>query len=150
MVPQDTVIPEALLTYMEDLKTHDLDLIGSTFAHYIRFVTPTRTIRREQILDFLAALYRGFPDWTYRHDDPVKIDEENYKVKWRQSGTHTGRIEFRGFLPVDPTHRFVRIPEHFFYYRVENNQLTEIKPDPIPGGAPAGIFQQIGVEVPPL
>ena len=55
MVPQDTVIPEALLTYMEGLKTHDLDLIGSTFADYIRFVTPVWTAGREQVLDFLGA-----------------------------------------------------------------------------------------------
>ncbi|SVC48499.1 uncharacterized protein METZ01_LOCUS301353, partial [marine metagenome] len=27
---------------------------------------------------------------------------------------------------------------------------TEILPDPIPGGAPRGIFEQIGVELPPL
>ena len=28
--------------------------------------------------------------------------------------------------------------------------LTEIHPDPIPGGAPRGIFEQIGVAQPPL
>ena len=135
---------------MEGLKTHNLDLIASTFADHIQFVTPTRTIRREQILDFLAALYRGFPDWSYDHEEPVNLGKEAFAVKWKQWGTHSGRLEFPGFLPVEPTGRFVRIPRHFFYYRVRNNQLTEIRPDPIPGGAPAGIFQQIGVEVPPL
>jgi hypothetical protein len=28
--------------------------------------------------------------------------------------------------------------------------LVQIRPDPVPGGAPRGIFQQIGVELPPL
>ena len=44
----------------------------------------------------------------------------------------------------------VTIPEHYFYYRVENEALVEIRPDPVPGGAPRGIFEQIGVTLPPL
>jgi hypothetical protein len=44
----------------------------------------------------------------------------------------------------------VRIPPHHFFYRVGEAGLTEIRPDPIPGGAPRGIFEQIGVELPPV
>ena len=148
MVPQDTVIPEALLTYMEGLKTHDIDLIGSTFADYIRFVTPVWTAGREQVLDFLGALYRAFPDWTYDHEPPEKLGDELYAVKWKQGGTHTRRLHFPGFDPVEPTQVYVRLPKHYFYYKVRNNLLTEIKPDPVPGGAPQGIFDQIGVGQP--
>jgi hypothetical protein len=44
----------------------------------------------------------------------------------------------------------VTIPEHFFFYRVRDDRLVEIRPEPVPGGAPGGILEQIGVERPPL
>ena len=61
-----------------------------------------------------------------------------------------GPIGIRGISGVDPTGRKVEIPEHDFFYRLEHGKLIEIRPDPIPGGAPRGIFEQIGVELPPL
>jgi hypothetical protein len=44
----------------------------------------------------------------------------------------------------------VQIPAHYFFYRVEGEQIVEIRPEPIPGGAPRGILEQIGIEAPPL
>ena len=97
----------------------------------------------DEILAFLAALYRGFPDWSYDHDPPVLTGDGAIGVKWRQGGTHTGALAFPGFDSYHPaTGRQVTIPEHFFYYRVDDRGLHEIRPDPIPGGAPRGIFEQ--------
>lgn len=144
------MIPKALSDYMRGLATHDVGLIGSTFADDIRFVTPAKTMAKDEILAFLAALYRGFPDWAYDHDTPVVRDDGSIGVKWRQGGTHTATLEFPGFDAYAATGKTVTIPEHYFYYRVEDDALTEIRPDPVPGGAPRGIFEQIGVELPPL
>lgn len=105
---------------------------------------------RDEILELLSARYRGFPDWTYEHDAPVMCEDGSIAVNWRQGGTHTATLEFPGFDAYPATGKSVTIPEHHFYYRVENNVLTEIRPDPIPGGAPRGIFEQIGVKLPPL
>lgn len=149
-MPEETVLPEALLDYMEGLKRHDLGLIASTFSRHIRFVTPVKIMKRAQILAFLGALYEGFPDWRYDHDEPVSLGDNRYGVQWRQGGTHSGLLEFPGFAGVAATGKSVSIPEHFFYYRVLDDLLTEIRPDPIPGGAPRGIFEQIGVKLPPL
>jgi hypothetical protein len=55
-----------------------------------------------------------------------------------------------GMAPIPPTGRAVRIPEHYFYYRVAGDRLTIIFPEPFKGGAPRGILEQIGVELPPL
>jgi hypothetical protein len=107
-------------------------------------------MQRDEILAFLGALYRAFPDWHYDNDPPFKRADAMIGVKWRQGGTHTGRIEFPGFPGVDATGRRVQIPEHHFYYLVDDEGLHEIRPDPVPGGAPRGIFEQIGVELPPL
>lgn len=143
-------LPQSLKNYMRGLSTHDVALIGSTFAPEIRFVTPAKTMVKEEILAFLTALYRGFPDWHYDHDPPVWQEDGSIGVRWRQGGTHTETLEFPGFDAYPATHRSVTIPEHFFYYRVGDQGLIEIRPDPIPGGAPRGIFEQIGVDLPPL
>ena len=143
-------IPSPLALYMEGLRSHDLSKIEGSFAGDVRFVTPTRTMESSEILSFLAALYRGFPDWTYDNDPPVLTDKGAIGVKWRQGGTHTGALAFPGFDSYPATGRKVTIPEHFFYYLVDDLGLHEIRPDPVPGGAPRGIFEQIGVEQPPL
>ncbi|HZP93640.1 MAG TPA: hypothetical protein VFB20_12275, partial [Burkholderiales bacterium] len=67
-----------------------------------------------------------------------------------QGGTHTGVFALPGLDPVAPTGRSVRIPEQYFFYKVAGGKLIEIRPDPVPGGAPRGILEQIGVELPPL
>ena len=105
---------------------------------------------REEILEFLTALYRGFPDWTYDNDPPVLCEDGRFGVKWRQGGRHTETLEFPGFEAYPATDRRVVIPGHFFFYRMDEHGLCEICPDPVPGGAPRGIFEQIGVELPPL
>ena len=143
-------IPPPLTLYMEGLRCHDLAKIKDSFAGDIQFVTPSRTMGSSEILSFLGALYRGFPDWSYEYDTPIQTDGGTIGVKWRQGGTHTETLAFPGFPAYRATGKTVRIPEHFFYYLVDDHGLREIRPDPVPGGAPRGIFEQIGVENPPL
>lgn len=142
--------PAPLLLYMDGLRTHDIAKIGNSFADGVRFVTPVRSMDREQTLGFLKALYTGFPDWRYDNDPPTLQADGSWGIKWRQSGTHSRTLALPGFPEVPATHRKVLIPEHFFYYQVDGAGLTEIRPDPVAGGAPRGIFEQIGVELPPL
>jgi hypothetical protein len=143
-------VPPALETYIAGLKAHDTGLIASALADDVRFVTPARAMGRDEILAFLGALYRAFPDWHYDHDPPLLAADGSFSVTWRQGGTHSATLAFPGFDPVPATGRTVRIPEHPFHYRVGDHGLTEIRPEPVPGGAPRGIFDQIGVELPPL
>ena len=140
----------ALAAYVAGLKAHDVAAIGASLAEEVRFVTPVNTMKKSSILEFLAALYAGFPDWHYDHDEPIRLGEGSYSILWRQSGTHTAKLDLPGFAAVPATGKKVVIPEQRFFYRVDSEGLTEIQPDPIPGGAPRGIFEQIGVEQPPL
>ena len=140
----------ALAAYVAGLKAHDVAAIGASLAEEVRFVTPVKIMDKTSILEFLAALYAGFPDWSYDYDEPVRRDEGSYSILWRQGGTHTARLAFPGFEAVSATGKAVVIPDQHFFYRVDSAGLTEIRPDPIPGGAPRGIFEQIGVEQPPL
>ena len=139
-----------LSTYVEGLKAHDICAIAKTLSEEVKFVTQAKTMDKTSILEFLAALYAGFPNWSYDHDEPVRRDEGSYSILWRQRGTHTAKLDLPGFAAVPATGKKVVIPEQRFFYRVGSEGLTEIQPDPIPGGAPRGIFEQIGVEQPPL
>ncbi|MDG2124758.1 MAG: nuclear transport factor 2 family protein [Verrucomicrobiales bacterium] len=139
-----------LTRYITGLKTHDIPLIASTLADDLRFVTPARSMTKPETLEFLTALYRAFPDWHYDHDPPTLQPDGSIAVTWRQGGSHTATLEFPGFDPVPATGKTVTIPPHPFFYHIDETHLTEIRPDPIPGGAPRGIFQQIGVKLPPL
>ncbi|MEO8038028.1 MAG: nuclear transport factor 2 family protein [Betaproteobacteria bacterium] len=142
-------IPPVFLDYVAGLKAHDVDRIGSTMAESLQVFSNGRVLTKAEFLPFLRALYTGFPDWTYDHD-PAEWHDDLIAVKWRQSGTHSGVFVFPGLPPIAPTGIAVRIPEQYFRYRVENDKLTELRPDPVPGGAPRGILEQIGVPLPPL
>ena len=145
-----TSLPSGLTQYIAGLKAHDVEMIGASLAENVQFVTPAKKMDKPMILEFLAALYRGFPDWNYDYDKPELLADGSFAVLWRQGGTHTGTLSFPGFDAVEATGKSVRIPPHHFFYRVGEAGLTEIRPDPIPGGAPRGIFEQIGVELPPV
>ena len=143
-------VPPTLIQYIAGLKARDVEMIGASLSDEVQFVTPAKTMDKPMILEFLAALYHGFPDWNYDHDKPELLEDGSFAVLWRQGGTHTGTLSFSGFDAVEATGKFVTIPPHHFFYRIGSEGLTEIRPDPIPGGAPRGIFEQIGVELPPL
>ncbi|MCE3249406.1 MAG: hypothetical protein K0R41_3231, partial [Geminicoccaceae bacterium] len=84
------------------------------------------------------------------HDPPAMRADGSWAIRWRQGGTHSATLALPGFEPVAATGRSVVIPEHDFFYRIAAERIVEIRPDPVPGGAPRGIFEQIGVVLPPL
>jgi predicted ester cyclase len=141
--------PPVLLDYIEGLKTHDVPRIGGTVSEDLAFVSANRTLSKPEFLKMLTALYTGFPDWNYDYDS-VEVHGDLYAVKWRQGGTHKGVFAMPGLEPVAPTGRSVRIPEHYFHYKVAGGKIVMIRPEVVPGGAPRGILEQIGVKLPPL
>ena len=150
IAPSLNAIPGILREYIAGLKAHDVSKIASTVADDLRFITPgTTTVDKQRFLTFLHALYAAFPDWHYDHDEP-EWRSDHIAIKWRQSGTHTGTLAFPGMPAVVATLKNVKIPEQYFFYRVRDNQIVEIRPEPIPGGAPQGILEQIGAKGPPL
>jgi len=144
-----TRMPDVLYRYMAGLATHDVDLVATTVAESLAFVGATRTLSKPEFLAMLRALYTGFPDWRYAPDPPRTVGD-TIAIRWRQEGTHDGVFALPGMPPIAPTGRRVVIPPHDFFYRIDADQLTYIRPDPVPGGAPRGILEQIGVALPPL
>lgn len=140
-----TDVPPVLRTYIDGLKTHDLHRVASAVSEDLAFVSPARTLDKSQFLDMLKALYAAFPDWHYEQAAP-EMREEGIAIKWRQGGTHTGTFAMTGLDPVHATGRVVTIDEQYFFYKVRDDQIIEIRPDPVPGGAPHAILTQIGID----
>lgn len=147
---KNRAIPQVLLDYVEGLKAHDVGRVAGTVAEDLLFISATRILDKPQFLAMLAALYAGFPDWRYEYDEIEDRGQGNYAIKWRQGGTHVGVWAMPGMGAIAPTGRKVSIPSHYFYYRIAGGALTIIFPEPIQGGAPHGILEQIGARVSPL
>jgi SnoaL-like domain len=145
-----TTVPDVIDAYIAGLKAHDVARVAETVADDLAFIAVARTMTKPEFLGFLRALYAGSPDWHYDHDPPALRLDGSIGVLWRQGGTHTQTLALPGYDAVPATGRSVEIPEQFFFYRVTSNLISEIRPDPVPGGAPRGIFEQIGVILPPL
>lgn len=143
-------IPEALSSYVNALRDHDVDGVANTVADNVLFISATRFLDKSQFLAMLRALYTAFPDWKYEHDCIEVRGEGNYAIKWRQSGTHTGIWTMPGMKPIAPTGKRVQIVPHYFFYRIAGGLLVLIFPEPVLGGAPRGILEQIGVDSPDL
>jgi predicted ester cyclase len=137
-------LPAVLRNYLDGLKTHDVDKIGRAVADDLAFVTVERTLTKDQFLSMLRALYAGFPDWHYDHDAP-EFRQEVIAVKFRQGGSHTGTFALPGLPPLPASGKRVLIPEHYFFYKLRGDRIVEIRPEPVPGGAPLGILEQLGL-----
>jgi hypothetical protein len=142
--------PQALVDYVAGLRNHDIRKISNAVAEDVQFISATRILDKPQFIALLRALYTGFPDWHYQYAGIEDRGEGNYAIKWHQSGSHTGVLTLPGMEPIAPTAKRVKMPPQYFYYRIRDNKLSMIFPEPIVGGAPRGILEQIGVSVPPL
>jgi len=138
-------IPSVLSRYVAGLRRHDVAQIAGTVADDLVVVLPGRTLAKPDFLGFLTALYKAFPDWRYDHDEPERHDDGSFSVRWRQGGTQTEAFILPGKPPLAATGKAVRIPEQLFFYKIGGGQLIEIRPDPIAGGAPWGILEQLGL-----
>ena len=141
-----TIMPVVLGSYIEGLKTHDVERVSRAVADDLAFISPGRTLGKEQFLAMLRAMYTAFPDWHYEHGEP-EYRNGVIAVKYRQGGVHTGILALPGLDPIQPTGKTVTIPEHYFFYRLHGEKIIEIRPDPVPGCAPGGILEQLGVKV---
>lgn len=143
----DDPIPPVLARYIAGLMAHDVAQISTTLADDVAFVTPERAFAKPELIAFLSALYAAFPDWHYDQDEPESRGDGHYAVRWRQGGTHTEALRLSEKPEVPATGKSVRVPEQFFFYTVAGDRIVEIRPDPIPGGAPWGIMEQIGADM---
>ena len=90
---------EALASYVEGLKSHDVAAIDKSLAEDVKFVTPVKTMGKTLILEFLTALYAGFPDWHYDHDDPFGTTKGPTPLSGGKEEPIRLNLIFRGLQP---------------------------------------------------
>jgi predicted ester cyclase len=143
-------IPLALMNYVSGIVAHDIARIAATISDDLLFISATRIFGKGPFLEMLEALYKGFPDWRYEYDEIEDRGQGNYAIKWRQGGTHTATWSMPGMHPIAATGKHVQIRPHYFFYRIAGDKLVLIFPEPVVGGAPRGILEQISTKIPPL
>ena len=138
-------LPLVLLTYIDGLETRDVAKIANTLAEEIEIILANGALSKRAFLSYLTALYAAFPDWRYQHDEPATLPDGSISIRWTQAGTHTEKWVLAGSAPIAPTGKTIQIPKQFFVYRLAGGKIVEIRPEPIAGGVPAAIFEQLGV-----
>lgn len=142
---------EVLEKYFEAVNNHDVDGIDAVSAEEILFLTPIETLDKPTFLKYMRALFDGFPDLHFEHDEP-ETEGDLVTVPLVISGTHTATFALPapGLKPVEPTGTRVVLPKQRFAYTVSGQRLVRIECEPVPGGGIVGILEQIGVKLPPL
>ncbi|HZP91636.1 MAG TPA: nuclear transport factor 2 family protein, partial [Burkholderiales bacterium] len=74
-------IPDALLDYVEGLKTHDIVRVAASVSDELEFLSAAKLLDKAEFLDMLRALYNGFPDWNYEYDRVEDLGDGNYAIK---------------------------------------------------------------------
>jgi hypothetical protein len=141
-------VPPVLLRYIERLKAHDVDLVADTVADDLVFISATA---RWTSRSSWRCCARCTPASRLALR-PRSGGRERRRIRGEMApgGTHNGTWTLAGMDPIAPTGKRVQIPEHYFFYKVRGDRIVEIRPEPIRGGAPRGILEQIGVALPPL
>jgi hypothetical protein len=137
-------VPQVLLAYMCGLESLDVAKVASTLAEEVEIILPTRKLSKKAFLSYLTALYAAFPDWRYQHDEPEIHADGIIAIRWSQGGTHLEKWVLPGSSPIVPTGKAIQIPLQLFMYRLAHDKIIEIRPEPIQGGVPQAIFEQIG------
>ena len=135
--------------YTDAINAHDADALAALYAEGAGLQEPAgEFLGREAVIQYWQRFFEAFPDLNGR--DVFKAENGDTAInEWTFSGTNSGPMETpEGTIPA--TGKRVTIPEHYFFYRVCGEKIVEIRPEPVPGGAPRGILEQIGVELPPL
>jgi SnoaL-like polyketide cyclase len=138
------LLPPVVLTYIQGLKSHDVAMIADSLAEEAKVVLATRTLSKKSFLAYLTALYAAFPDWRYQNDEAELHPDGSISIRWSQEGTHTEAWFLAGAPAVPATRRRLQIPKQFFSYKLAGGKIVEIRPEPIHGGVPEAILDQMG------
>ena len=140
----------AVLRHLKAFGYKDIKDASDWLADDLVFYTSVKPLNKQETLDLFDSIFDAFPDWDISYDEPV-ADGELVHVNLAMRGTHTNTLilGFPGLKPVAATNRAVVLPKQRFTYRVVNDRVREIIPEPKQGAGLFGILKQIGAKLPP-
>jgi hypothetical protein len=108
-------------------------------------------IDKAQLLAFMKAITRAFPDWSFNgqiiHEESLGEHIGSVLFVSRVTGTHTGDL-ILPTLPVIPaTGKKIALPYRHLVYLVIDDKITMITADFSPSGLEE-VFAQLGMDLP--
>jgi len=143
----------AVLSHLKALDYRDIKNAGEWLHEDIVFHTSIKPLNKEETLDLFDSIFDAFPDWEVLHDDLLlDADGEHVHVNIQMKGTHTNTLilNMPGMKPIGATQKKVALPKQKFTYRVVDDRVVDIVPEPMPEGGLFHLLKQIEAKMPPL
>ena len=98
-----------------------------------------------------GAMIYAFPDWSYNLTDAQEEEDNSVRLTFQITGTHLHTMDFSEFgLPlVQPTGKAIKLPVEQTILVFKGDKVFTLRDVDTPGGGVPGIYQQLGVEIPP-
>jgi predicted ester cyclase len=107
-----------------------------------------KPLTRVEYIDLMRAVLKAFPDWKFNATNFKQV-RDHVTCNTHITGTHTGVLELPMLGISDQlTNKRFTAPEELLTVTVENNKITRVESENVPGGGLLGILSQIGVQIP--
>lgn len=143
----------AVLRHLKALDYRDVKDAADWLHDDLVFHTSIKPLNKEETLDLFDSIFDAFPDWEILHDDLVlSADGSHVHVHLQMKGTHTNTLilNMPGMKPIAATNKKVVLPRQKFTYRVVDDKVLDIVPEPMPEGGLFNILKQIDAKTPAL
>jgi predicted ester cyclase len=106
-------------------------------------------VGKREFVGLQSALVAAMPDWKFNASD-FKEDGEKVTAKFHISGTQTASLSLPalGIKSFAATGKHVQLPYEQLTATIKNGKLTRLESDNAKGAGVAGVFAQLGVQMP--
>jgi predicted ester cyclase len=140
----------AVLRHLKALQNRDIKDAADWLADDVLFHSSVKTLNKNETLDLFDSIFDAFPDWDIAYGDLI-IENDLVQVPLHMKGTHTNTLMLAipGMKPIAATSNSVVLPKQIFRYRVMDDKIIEVLPEPKPESGLFAILKQIGAKLPP-
>ena len=142
----------AVLRHLKALQNKDIKDAADWLAEDLLFHSSIKALNKTETLDLFDSIFDAFPDWETGYGDLTIEEDGLVQVPLHMKGTHTNTLMLAvpGMKPIGATGRKVELPRQLFRYRVMNDKIVEVIPEPKPESGLFAILKQIGTKLPPV
>lgn len=143
---------EVARTFMTALQSGDFELAAGLMSDdFVASGFASEPLDKGQFLAMQSELHDAMPDYAF-HFSEIEGRDNRVSSLVQITGTHTRDLALPLFgLPLIPaTGLAIDLPQAHVEYRIAGDRIAEMRFERVPGGGLAGLFQQIGAELPVL
>lgn len=142
---------ETVLTFITALQSGDIELAANSMAdNFTMSGFAPKPLDKNEFLLMQSKLLAAMPDFSYNLSEPRETEDGNVQALVQITGTQTNHLDLSslGIQPIQATGLAVTLPQVHMTYHVQNEKLTAMQFESVPGGGLAGLLQQVGAELP--